>query len=459
MLNNQSHSLHTSHISVKHLHTQDQLDKSCDQSQLTESCDVSGSQSNSQDIQAMMKTNVYDIYDKIKTIRLSLESMDSSLSQNKNSSIASPAASEFTPQIKRLSLRDSPATECHTTAQSDGQRLKLGESHVPLTSGEAMPGPASHHRLGGSHTPPEKDWSGSRTVGKPGAQQRVIHTGVGGHTEVRGHTISPLTRSDTYCVSKPLSKSADNLLVSPDLALPAPASGGSSDRYTMTQSSQSIHHSKSNHSHSNGKPPNRVTSGAQPSANHSKGNNDQPSNQNRYSSSTFHVYQDIESVRGDNFNSKPPSDHQKKDRRPLETRNNGVDQAPQTGSFKHCGPLPTTKAPPKPARLMTVSHEKLRDTHSQQGPATYMPAYQPDPVTFRTTLHADNKSKRRSGGLPHSKTDPTLQRQMIFWPVGSTDGRLVSRSRDSLNSVRFELELEQRLERLVSESGPDQTEC
>lgn len=86
MLNNQSHSLHTSHISVKHLHTQDQLDKSCDQSQLTESCDVSGSQSNSQDIQAMMKTNVYDIYDKIKTIRLSLESMDSSLSQNKNSS-------------------------------------------------------------------------------------------------------------------------------------------------------------------------------------------------------------------------------------------------------------------------------------------------------------------------------------------------------------------------------------
>ena len=88
MLNNQSNSIHASTISVKLHQPCHQLTKSCDIDQLTKSHDTKTTDSNSQqpqshqDLQAMMKTNVYDIYDKIKTIRLSLESMDSSMSMS-----------------------------------------------------------------------------------------------------------------------------------------------------------------------------------------------------------------------------------------------------------------------------------------------------------------------------------------------------------------------------------------
>ena len=64
-----------------------------------------------------------------------------------------------------------------------------------------------------SHTPPEKDWSGSRTVGNPGQRQADRN-----HQKAEAASvISPLTRSDTYRVSKPLSKSADTLLTTDDL--------------------------------------------------------------------------------------------------------------------------------------------------------------------------------------------------------------------------------------------------
>ena len=64
-----------------------------------------------------------------------------------------------------------------------------------------------------SHTPPEKDWSGSRTVGNPGQRQADRNH----QKAAAASVISPLTRSDTYRVSKPLSKSADTLLTTDDL--------------------------------------------------------------------------------------------------------------------------------------------------------------------------------------------------------------------------------------------------
>ena len=154
------------------------------------------------------------------------------------------------------------------------------------------------------------------------------------------------------------------------------------------------------------------------------------------------------------------------ERRPLEARcDNGLNSLlPPTSHGKHNGPLPTTKPPPKPARLLTISHTTLRDSTNQQGPAPHRQVNQSDQAALRPTNNSKQNTQKHTNTLHHSQTDPALQRQFIFWPVGSEDGRLVnskgSGSRDSLNSVRFELELERRLERLVSESGgPDNTEC